>query len=81
MASLATAARDIPKAASSNRDNLAVVADRSDSATVTRSHTLPTPPHSISPALPAHGLKARLQKAKLDPVDSDLDLHDKRLSP
>ncbi|EQL02721.1 hypothetical protein G6O67_003182 [Ophiocordyceps sinensis] len=76
MASLATAARDIPKAASSNRDNLAVVADRSDSATVTRSHTLPTPPHSISPALPAHGLKARLQKAKLDPVDSDLDLHD-----
>ncbi|KAM4057054.1 putative sin3 binding protein [Hirsutella rhossiliensis] len=76
MASLASAARDIPKAASSNRDNLAVVADRSDSATVAHSHTLPTPPNSISPALPAHGLKAQLQKANLDPVDSDLDLHD-----
>ncbi|PHH89103.1 hypothetical protein CDD83_6646 [Cordyceps sp. RAO-2017] len=76
MASLASAARDIPKAASSNRDNLAVVADRSDSATVARSHTLPTPPNSISPALPAHGLKAQLQKARLEPVESDLDLHD-----
>ncbi len=76
MASLASAARDIPKAASSNRDNLAVVADRSDPATVARSHTLPTPPNSISPALPAHGLKAQLQKAKLEPIDSDLDLHD-----
>ncbi|KAL3964735.1 hypothetical protein ACCO45_001739 [Purpureocillium lilacinum] len=52
MASLASAARDIPKAASSNRDNLAVVADRSDPATV-------------APA-----------KAKLEPIDSDLDLHD-----
>ncbi|MDU7306647.1 MAG: hypothetical protein E7L41_19425, partial [Escherichia coli] len=41
-----------------------------------RSHTLPTPPNSISPALPTHGLKAQLQKAKLEPIDSDLDLHD-----
>ncbi|POR33196.1 Uncharacterized protein TPAR_06603 [Tolypocladium paradoxum] len=76
MASLAAAARDIPKAGSSNRDNLAVVADRSGLATVARSHTLPTPPNSISPALPAHGLKAQLQKAKLEPIDSDLDLQD-----
>lgn len=39
--------------------------------------TLPTPPNSISPALPPHGLKAQLQKAgRLDPIDSDLDLHD-----
>lgn len=38
---------------------------------------LPTPPNSISPALPPHGLKAQLQKAsKLDPIDSDLDLGD-----
>ncbi|KYK60155.1 hypothetical protein DCS_01290 [Drechmeria coniospora] len=76
MATLASAARDIPKVVSSNRDNLAVVADRNDSLAVTRSHTLPTPPNSISPALPAHGLRAQLQKAKLDPIDSDLDLHD-----
>lgn len=46
-------------------------------ATVARSHTLPTPPNSISPALPAHGLKAQLRKAaKLEPIDSDLDLHE-----
>lgn len=45
-------------------------------ATVTRSQALPTPPNSISPALPPHGLKAQLQKAKLEPIDSDLDLHD-----
>ncbi|KND95172.1 hypothetical protein TOPH_00699, partial [Tolypocladium ophioglossoides CBS 100239] len=84
MASLAAAARDIPKAGSSNRDNLTVVADRSGPATAARSHTLPTPPNSISPALPAHGLKAQLQKAKLEPIDSDLDLqdsHDRSVSP
>ncbi|KAJ6785733.1 hypothetical protein PWT90_07107 [Aphanocladium album] len=76
MASMAAAARDIPQA-SLNRDNLTVVADRSDPATVARSHNLPTPPNSISPALPAHGLKAQLQKAaKLEPIDSDLDLHE-----
>ncbi|KAH6610765.1 hypothetical protein Trco_000785 [Trichoderma cornu-damae] len=76
MASLATAARDIPQA-SLSRDNLTAVAARSDPAmTVTRSRDLPTPPNSISPSLPAHGLKAQLQKARLEPVDSDLDLHD-----
>ena len=75
MASLALAARDIPQA-SSSRDNLTVVAARSVPATVARSHTLPTPPNSISPALPAHGLKAQLQRAKLEPIDSDLDLQD-----
>jgi hypothetical protein len=75
MASLASAARDIPKA-SLSRDNLTVVAARSVPATVTRSQNLPTPPNSISPALPPHGLKAQLQKAKLEPIDSDLDLQD-----
>ncbi|GAB0133959.1 hypothetical protein EsDP_00002349 [Epichloe bromicola] len=75
MASLASAARDIPQS-SLIRDNLTVVAARSDATTVARSHTLPTPPNSISPALPAHGLKAQLQKAKLEPIDSDLDLQD-----
>ncbi|PTB46405.1 uncharacterized protein TrAFT101_004140 [Trichoderma asperellum] len=76
MASLATAARDIPQA-SLSRDNLTAVAARSDPAmTVTRSRDLPTPPNSISPSLPAHGLKAQLQKAKLEAIDSDLDLHD-----
>lgn len=77
MATMAAAARDIPQAATGCRDNLTVVAARSGLATVARSHTLPTPPNSISPALPAHGLKAQLQKAaKLEPIDSDLDLHE-----
>jgi len=75
MASLASAARDIPKA-SLSRDNLTVVAARSVPGTVTRSQALPTPPNSISPALPPHGLKAQLQKAKLEPIDSDLDLQE-----
>lgn len=74
MATMAAAARDIPQGLSGCRDNFTVVAARDAPATVTRSHTLPTPPNSISPALPAHGLKAQLQKAKLEPIDSDLDL-------
>lgn len=77
MATMATAAaaRDIPQT-SAGRDNLTVVAaDRS--VPVTRNHPLPTPPNSISPALPPHGLKAQLQRAsRLEPIDSDLDLHD-----
>ncbi|CAJ0553453.1 Ff.00g119650.m01.CDS01 [Fusarium sp. VM40] len=76
MATMAAAARDISQA-SSSRDNLTAVAARSASATVTRSQQpLPTPPNSISPNLPAHGLKAQLQKAKLEPIDSDLDLQE-----
>ncbi|KAI0128862.1 putative Sin3 binding protein-domain-containing protein [Xylariales sp. AK1849] len=77
MASLATAAaaRDIPKT-SAGRDSLTAVA-AGRSVPVTRTQPLPTPPNSISPALPPHGLKAQLQKApRLDPIDSDLDLHD-----
>jgi hypothetical protein len=76
MASLASAAaRDIPKTFS-GRDNLTAVA-AARSVPVTRTHPLPTPPNSISPALPPHGLKAQLQKAsRLDPIDSDLDLHE-----
>ncbi|KAL0931852.1 uncharacterized protein CTRU02_212805 [Colletotrichum truncatum] len=77
MATMAAAARDIHQASDMSRDNLTVVAARSVPATtVTRSQALPTPPNSISPALPPHGLKAQLQKAKLEPIDSDLDLHD-----
>ncbi|KAF6527076.1 hypothetical protein HZS61_010120 [Fusarium oxysporum f. sp. conglutinans] len=73
---LAPAARDISQA-SLSRDNLTAVAARSVPATVTRSQQpLPTPPNSISPNLPPHGLKAQLQKAKLEPIDSDLDLHE-----
>lgn len=45
---------------------------------MTRSRPLPTPPNSISPGLPPHGLKAQLQKAQLEPIDSDLDLQDER---
>lgn len=75
MASMAAAARDIPQS-SPSRDNFTVVAAKSDPVTVARSQILPTPPNSISPALPAHGLKAQLQKAKLEAIDSDLDLHE-----
>ncbi|KAH7023720.1 putative Sin3 binding protein-domain-containing protein [Ilyonectria destructans] len=75
MATMAAATRDITQA-SLSRDNLTVVAARSVPATVTRSQPLPTPPNSISPALPPHGLKAQLQKARLEPIDSDLDLHE-----
>ncbi|KAK7923298.1 hypothetical protein PG985_007369 [Apiospora marii] len=80
MASPASAAaRDIPKT-SAPRDNLTAVA-AGRSVPVTRNHPLPTPPNSISPALPPHGLKAQLQTAHkhhqpLEPIDSDLDLHD-----
>ncbi|KAI0901446.1 putative Sin3 binding protein-domain-containing protein [Annulohypoxylon nitens] len=71
----ATAARDIPKTSLPSRDNLTAVA-AARSVPVTRTHSLPTPPNSISPTLPPHGLKAQLQRAKLDTVDSDLDLHE-----
>ncbi|KAK0711097.1 putative Sin3 binding protein-domain-containing protein [Lasiosphaeris hirsuta] len=73
MATLATAVRDI--AMTSGRDNLTVVAARSVPV-ANLPTTLPTPPNSISPSLPPHGLKAQLQKARLEPIDSDLDLHD-----
>ncbi|RCI15196.1 hypothetical protein L249_6447 [Ophiocordyceps polyrhachis-furcata BCC 54312] len=76
---MASAAREIPKAASSNRDNLTAVADRGETATVAPCRALPTPPNSISPALPAHGLKAQLRKARLEAIDSDLDLGDARI--
>ncbi|KAJ9149587.1 Protein STB3 [Coniochaeta hoffmannii] len=73
---MASAVRDIPT--TSGRDNLTAVAARSVPVTRLHSQTLPlpTPPNSISPTLPAHGLKAQLQKARLEPIDSDLDLHD-----
>lgn len=74
MATMAAAARDIPT--TSGRDNLTAVAARSVPVTRSRPLPLPTPPNSISPALPPHGLKAQLQKAKLEPIDSDLDLQD-----
>ncbi|KAL2752512.1 hypothetical protein ACRALDRAFT_2112998 [Sodiomyces alcalophilus JCM 7366] len=77
MATMAAVARDIPQVFLS-RDNLTVVAARNVPATVTRPQALPTPPNSISPALPPHGLKAQLQKNRLDPIDSDLDLHEPR---
>lgn len=72
---MAPAARDIQ--ATSGRDNLTDVAAKS--VPVTRSHPLPlpTPPNSISPGLPPHGLRAQLLKAKLEPGVPHLDLsHD-----
>ncbi|KAL2201372.1 putative Sin3 binding protein-domain-containing protein [Corynascus similis CBS 632.67] len=75
MATMASAARDI--AMTSGRDNLTAVAARSVPVT-TNPTDLPTPPNSISPSLPPHGLKAQLQRARLDSIDSDLDLLDGR---
>ncbi|KAI2642656.1 hypothetical protein GGS21DRAFT_185593 [Xylaria nigripes] len=71
----ATAARDIPMTSQACRDTFTGVA-AARNGPLTGAHPLPTPPNSISPALPPHGLKAQLQKAKFDPIDSDLDLHD-----
>ncbi|KAK3322537.1 putative Sin3 binding protein-domain-containing protein [Apodospora peruviana] len=74
MATMASAVRDI--ATTSGRDNLTAVAARSVPVT-THPDPLPTPPNSISPTLPPHGLKAQLlQRAKLNRIDSDLDLQD-----
>ncbi|KAH6627844.1 putative Sin3 binding protein-domain-containing protein [Chaetomium tenue] len=74
MATMASAVRDI--AMTSGRDNLTAVAARSVPVTnnPTNPTDLPTPPNSISPSLPPHGLKAQLQRARLDSIDSDLDL-------
>ncbi|KAI0143550.1 hypothetical protein GGR57DRAFT_349487 [Xylariaceae sp. FL1272] len=77
MASAAAASRDIPKSIQAGRDTLAGVAPTRDGL-VTGSQPLPTPPNSISPAL--NGLKAQFQKARLDSIDSDLDLHDDNAS-
>lgn len=75
---MASSARDIPKPF--GRDSFAAVAARSVPVYATKdSHPLPTPPNSISPSLPPHGLKARTSTANtpaLDHVESDLDLHD-----
>ena len=69
----ATAARDIPMAFQVGRDILTGVA-AARNGPVTGAQPLPTPPNSISPALPPHGFKAQLQRARLDSIDSDLDL-------
>lgn len=74
MATMASAARDIQ--ATSARDNFTAVA--AQSVPVTRPHPLPlpTPPNSISPSLPPHGLRAQLLKAKLEYDVPGLNLHD-----
>ena len=73
---MASAVRDIATTFG-GRDNLTAVAARSVPVT-NNPTTLPTPPNSISPSLPPHGLKAQLQlqRARLASIDSDLDLHD-----
>lgn len=67
---MATSARDIPKPF--GRDSFAAVAARSVPAT--KAHPLPTPPNSISPNLPPHGTRSAVTQAKLEPIDSDLDI-------
>ncbi|KAI9822016.1 MAG: DNA-binding proteins Bright/BRCAA1/RBP1 and proteins containing BRIGHT domain [Thelocarpon impressellum] len=75
-----TASVDIPKprAGGSGRDGFTAVAARSLPAK-NASHTLPTPPNSISPLLPPRGFKAATSPHEATPpaqVDSDIDLHD-----
>ena len=77
MATMASSARDIPKPF--GRDSFAAVAARSVPAT--KAQPLPTPPNSISPSLPPHGLKpygtrSATVQAVLEHVESDLDLQD-----
>jgi len=77
MANMASSARDIPTPF--GRDSFAAVAARS--VPVTKGHPLPTPPNSISPSLPPHGIKpygtrSTTAQVVLDHVESDLDLHD-----
>ena len=77
MVAMKSSARDIPKPF--GRDSFAAVAARSVPAT--RAHPLPTPPNSISPSLPPHGLKpygtrSSTAQAALQLVESDLDLQD-----
>lgn len=77
MATMKSSARDIPKP--SGRDDFTAVAAKSVPAT--RAHPLPTPPNSISPSLPPHGIKpygisSTTAQPVLEHVDSDLDLQD-----
>jgi hypothetical protein len=77
MAAMASSARDIRKPF--GRNSFAAVAARS--VPVTKAHPLPTPPNSISPSLPPHGLKSygtrpTATQIALEHVDSDLDLQD-----
>ncbi|KUJ20978.1 uncharacterized protein LY89DRAFT_421311 [Mollisia scopiformis] len=76
MASMTSTARDIPKV--HGRDSFAAVAARS--VPTTKPHPLPTPPNSISPSLPPHGIKPygtrSITAATLENVESDLDLHE-----
>lgn len=72
---MAISARDIQKTFS--RDSFTAVAARS--VPMSKAQPLPTPPNSISPNLPPHGkpygTRSTVVQA-LEPVDSDLDLHD-----
>src|SRR5450432_1370857 len=77
--SMASPARDIPKP--SGQDSFAGIVARSVPVPTSKlNHPLPTPPNSISPSLPPHGLKARASASaapvSLYQIDSDLDLHD-----
>lgn len=77
MATMTSSTRDIPM--HYGRDSFAAAAARSVPGTKAH-HPLPTPPNSISPNLPPHGLKAYGTRSAaahaLEHVESDLDLHD-----
>ncbi|OWP06570.1 hypothetical protein B2J93_1211 [Marssonina coronariae] len=76
MASMVSSARDIPNAL--GRDSLIAVEARSVPAT--KKHLLPTPPNSVSPSMPPHGVKPygtrSASQQVLEHADYDLDLHD-----
>lgn len=74
--SMADTACEIPKL--QGRDSLIAVAARSVPLSASKVN-LPTPPNSISPSLPPHGLKARSRSSGhsiLEAIESDLDIHD-----
>ncbi|EKD20179.1 uncharacterized protein L3040_007176 [Drepanopeziza brunnea f. sp. 'multigermtubi'] len=76
MTSISSFAREFPK--TFGRDSLTAV--EAISVPATKNHPLPTPPNSISPSLPPHGIKPygmrSISQQVLEHVDSDLDLHD-----
>jgi hypothetical protein len=78
MASMNISARDILR--TTGPDDFTVTSG-ARSVPVTKHHPLPTPPNSISPNLPPHGVKpygtrSATAQLTLDTVESDLDLHD-----
>lgn len=76
MASMTSTARDIPKV--HGRESFTALAAMS--VPTSKPRPLPTPPNSISPSLPPHGVKPYGTRSGTTPtlenIESDLDLHE-----